>query len=76
MDAAEEREAARWRERVEAVRLGMVVAHDRQAFDAWRAEHPIAGQRSRGLTGAGLEQAVMALAVSRPEYVTLATRAA
>lgn len=59
------------------MRVGTVVAHDRKSADAWRAElrrgaRPAGG----GLTGAGLERAVMALAMRNPEYVQLATRAA
>jgi predicted kinase len=56
---------------VEAVRTGMVTAHDRKAADRWRRRvMRAAAQREQvGLTGMALEHAVRSLAQTHPEYV-------
>lgn len=59
-------------EQVEAVRIGMVVAQDRKAFQRWRTSMArIAPQARPSLSGAALEAAVMSLSRSHPEYVVM-----
>lgn len=62
---------------VEAIRVGTIVASNQRAFNRWklakaRAEAHVEG--TTGLTGAALEQAVLALAVRAPEYVVVERR--
>jgi hypothetical protein len=60
---------------VEAVRVGTITARDQRALNRWRTAQrraeAKAQQGSAGLTGAALEQAVMALALRSPEYVVI-----
>lgn len=60
---------------VEAVRVGMITAHNQRMLNRWRLAQrraeAKAAQGSVGLTGAALEQAVMAIALRSPEYVVV-----
>jgi hypothetical protein len=53
---------------VEAVRVGTVIAHSRDAYSQWRSA---TGESTggRGLAGAELEATIMALAASHPDLV-------
>jgi len=56
---------------VEAVRAGTIFAHDAKAHRRWQSATPSAQPKGRGLTGQALEQAVMLLARTAPEYVVV-----
>jgi hypothetical protein len=68
LDAAEERDEAEFRNRIEAVRLGTIFAHDAKSYGSWsrraRRAEPAVSARS-------LEAAVMGLAATHPEYVVI-----
>jgi len=60
--------------RVEAARMGAIFASGKagqKAYSRWRTRLDHAAGRSRGLTGAHLEAAVMGLAATNPEYVVM-----
>jgi hypothetical protein len=60
---------------VESVRIGTVIASNARAARTWRLEQKRAASREvrgeTGLSGAALEQAVMAIAGRSPEYVVI-----
>jgi hypothetical protein len=63
---------------VEAVRLGTIIAFNPKAHGRWKTmqqRQAIASSNTAGLSGASLEQAVMALHVAHPEYVAFGARA-
>ncbi len=55
---------------VVSVQVGTVIAHDKKALANWKNRRFRAAQQSRGLTGEGLEAAVMNLATMFPGNVT------
>jgi len=57
---------------VEAVRVGTVLAHDAKAARRWHSRKRPGVSRPKGLTGMALEQAVMTLASTHPQYVVVA----
>jgi hypothetical protein len=57
---------------VEAVRVGMIFAHDRRQYQRWLRQRPrTPGERSPGLTGAALERAILAIGAMHPDIVTV-----
>lgn len=58
---------------VEATRIGTVFAHDRKQYEHWKRASK--KRRPRGLTGAALEGAIAAFAMSNPEYIAYGARA-
>lgn len=72
VDRSNERLQRDFVDRVEAVRIGMVTAQDKKALRQWRtAASRMAPARRSGLGGAALEQAVMTLARTHPQYVAI-----
>lgn len=53
---------------VESVRVGTIIAHDRQAASRWQSQ--ARPRRERGLAGADLEQAIANMASMFPGHVT------
>lgn len=84
-DAAHDRLAAainrEFVEAAEAVRIGTLAAHDRQAANRWSTLRRTLTQaaavatgapaRGAGLTGADLERAVSAMLITNPDIVTV-----
>lgn len=81
LDAAAERHARAFDERVEVVRVGSIIAASAKAaarFRALRQRQHLAstqaeGGGSVGLTGAALERAVLGLATAHPDLVAIRT---
>lgn len=72
----EERERGRFEASVEATRIGTVAAFDKRAATRWRgfvarAKRQSSMRGAKGLTGAGLEQAVMRIAQLDPGLVAV-----
>lgn len=63
---------------VDAVRIGTVTAFDQKAANRWAAERDKLtdgrAARSRGLSGAALERAMMQLAQAHPDLVVYGER--
>lgn len=70
-DAAHDRIDAEYRERVEQVRAGYILARDKKAYAKWRSAAPKPSKRS--LVGAALEAAVMGVASLFPQNVSRGT---
>lgn len=61
-------------DRLEAVRAGVIYAHDQKQYERYIANRPTrpgGPSRPRGLTGEALERAVMGVAARHPEYVVM-----
>ena len=71
MDRMQSRSTGEFDSMVEAVRVGTIVAHDRQAYSRWQSVRRRRAGQSEALTAAALEAGVMALARSHPEYVVM-----
>jgi len=59
---------------VEAVRSGMIFAHDPKAYTRWRARQhsgAVAGMYGGGLAGAELERVILAMAHTNPDIVAV-----
>lgn len=72
-DRIDERHRSEFEGAVEAARLGAIFAEGKagqRQYDRWKARLRNA-RGARGLTGQALEQVVMALARSHPEYVVM-----
>lgn len=66
--------ATEHQQRVEEARLGVVFAYEQKHYQRWLSRQRVApsavrGSDGRGLAGADLERAVMALALSNPDIV-------
>lgn len=76
-DAATDRIRRETRDRFDAAvnahRLGTVFAHNMKAWRAWLRRSREPGQRPVGLSGANLERAVMALRLTHPDIVAVAS---
>jgi hypothetical protein len=58
---------------VETVRAGTIFAHNQKSYARWQRSVARRDGKQQGLSGATLEQAVISLARSNPEYVVVGT---
>ncbi len=71
VDRVEGRLSADFDSMVAAVRVGTVIARDKKAARRWDRDVARRTGRKHGLAGAQLEQAIMGLAATHPEYVVV-----
>lgn len=74
LDAAAERVEAAYDTRIEEIRVGTLLAHDKKALDKWRQRrNRVAAKGKRGLAGEALEAAVAGIASLFPGNVLRGT---